>query len=143
MAAAKKLSGFKELMEPDLKKVYLAEMEMQRRRDVLRHYQEMMLRQERERAEREWAERKAYDELQRYPEFKGETMPADGLDPIYLAEDAILLKETQKAVMVAFDVVTDFWIPKSALHSFTTIGDGRPKGKLVVKKWFAQKAGLL
>lgn len=82
-------------------------------------------------------------ELERV-EYNYVSYSQDGDDPIVLDEgNAVLIRQTERAVLVAFGPVTDYWIPKSALHPTSGVNGERPKGTLVIKKWFARKVGLL
>jgi len=69
-----------------------------------------------------------------------------GDDPVVF-EEAIIERETPKAVLVSYDGRTPgrpkkFWVPKSQLHEDNEIRVEGEVGRVAIKRWFAEKEGL-
>jgi len=52
-------------------------------------------------------------------------------------------RETDKALLVEFDDGEDRWVPKSQIHDDSEVYAADTEGTLIVKRWWAQKEGLL
>jgi hypothetical protein len=53
------------------------------------------------------------------------------------------LRETDKALLVMRDDLTELWVPKSVIHDDSEVYSVRSgAGELFVEEWFAAKEGL-
>lgn len=67
-------------------------------------------------------------------------MPRDssGDDAHDMGEGSVT-RETEKAILVAFEGSGERWVPKSVVHDDSEIWKKGDTGKLVVKMWWAEK----
>jgi hypothetical protein len=61
---------------------------------------------------------------------------------VKIADNAVGLKETEKALLVKLDDDREIWLPKSVLTEDSEIQNEFGMGELRVKQWFAEKEGL-
>lgn len=68
----------------------------------------------------------------------------EGAEPVEVARIAHCKRETEKALLVEDDDGAEHWIPKSVVHDDSEVFDAgkNADGRLVVKRWFAEKEGL-
>lgn len=67
----------------------------------------------------------------------------DNWDPIEIAHEAEVARETEKAIMVRMPDWTDLWVPKSVLHPSNEVKEYEDIGKLVVHRWWAKEHGFV
>ena len=60
----------------------------------------------------------------------------------YDLENASILRETEKAILVECDLASDLWIPKSQIHDDSEIWEVGEYGTLLVNQWWADKEGF-
>ena len=76
-----------------------------------------------------------------------------GDEPVLVGKGSCI-RETERAILVelatkghkdAFGFVTDtreLWFPKACVHDDSEVYKAKTDGKLIVKRWFAEKEGL-
>lgn len=72
---------------------------------------------------------------------KGGAMSRDEEETVEF-EDVFIKAATPKAVLCEIDG-THRWIPQSQVHENSEIWRTGDEGKLVIRRWFAEKAGLV
>lgn len=60
---------------------------------------------------------------------------------VFVVEDAVVVRATDRAVLVQITDFDEEWVPRSQLDSETTVHDVGDRGRLVVAGWFARKLG--
>lgn len=65
-----------------------------------------------------------------------------GSDPVSLGEGKAI-RETDKAILVALESGEQKWLPKSQIHDDSEVWSEEQSGDVVVKRWFAEKEGLV
>ena len=67
-------------------------------------------------------------------------MPRDNSgDDAHAMGEGKVLRETEKAILVALAGAGEMWIPKSVVHDDSEIWKKDDVGKLIVKMWWAEK----
>lgn len=60
---------------------------------------------------------------------------------VFVVEDAVIVRATDRAILVQITDFDEEWIPRSQLDPESTIHDVGDRGRLVVAGWFARKLG--
>jgi len=67
-------------------------------------------------------------------------MPRDNSgDDAHIIGEGKVLRETEKAILVALTGSGEKWIPKSVVHDDSEVWKKDDTGKLIVKMWWAEK----
>lgn len=63
-----------------------------------------------------------------------------GEDGVEVTDNAYAIRGTEKALLVEFDG-EEHWVPHSVIHDDSEVYQITDTGKLVIKRWWAQKQG--
>ena len=64
-------------------------------------------------------------------------------EPVVVFVDAIVMRQSEKALLVRLQDGEQGWVPKSRLLRLTTVKRAGDKGMLCIPYWLAQKKGLM